>query len=196
MHGPADTREHAVNALRQRLPAVGITVLFHIAVLALLLQTKFAARQDKSEIELPIVLPQPAPQGVQKRKSSHRNGGSTAITPYFDPRRFNPNMLEKYKSQGLRFSIEDCAPEKYDMQADEIRMACNRIGSLIANDPGRFGINAGIAHGKQWARELAKYQRPLLLPCASSNGVYIDLLCVLNLVVSPYDSDKVQHYSK
>lgn len=189
--------------LRDRLPALFVTASFHVVVVGLLLiaMPKQFAREEEKEQETQItLLPQAEPeQPKEKRKPRSGTTGSNAITaPYFDPNRFNSQTLQALAPpQRLSFALEACAPEKYDMASDEIRMACARIGSLIARDPGRFGVTTDFKNGQRWERELLINQTPLLLPCMSSNAnVLYTLLCVYDTMMNGYDPDKMQHYSK
>ncbi len=191
----------SVNALRQRIPALAITALFHVAVVALFLfslpkQYPLARREAETTITLLPVLPPPP---VEKKKRFRRGAaGSNAITPYFNPYTFKGAPFLQPKMQGLQTALDACSPEKYDMASFEIRTVCDRIGALMRNDPWHFGVTQDVTDPKHWQRELARREAPYLAPCMSSQGFspLYTLLCVYDVLMHGYDPEKQQRYSQ
>lgn len=103
-------------------------------------------------------------------------------------------------------ALAACAPEKYDMASDEIRDVCGRIGALVRNDPGHFGVTQDVADPRHWQTELARREAPYLMPCMSPHppppgmGVISinlgTLLCIYDLLMHPYDPEKRARYSQ
>ena len=186
----------SVSVLRKRFPALCLVALLHLVAIGFLLQaipTTYAPVAGETETKISLLLtPAPAPKKRIRRPAA----GTNAITPTFDPDSFRPSMLPQPGVQGLSLALAACAPEKYDMASDEIRAACNRIGMIVAADPGHFGVNTGIANARR--RQIEERHRPLLAPCMSPNGpdVLYTLYCIYDQLWNGYDSDKMQHYSK
>lgn len=159
----------AVKDLRDRLPAVIVTVLYHIAVVAALLNAipKYAARIGReSETVIPLTLQEKAPPRAKQQAAHRAAPGATALYRYYYPF-VPPPTAEQPNLDGLRLALTSCAPEKLGNASDEIRAACRRIGLVVAANPEAFGVNPGFKDRKRWERELLIKQTPLLLPCAS-----------------------------
>jgi hypothetical protein len=184
---------------RARLPALGITALFHVAVFFFLLQA--IPKQSEpagTETETSISLP-PEPRHLPNKKNQlPAQAGSNAITPYFNPYGSASPQTLPPQLQGLQTALAACAPENYDMASDEIRTACNRIGLLVKNDPGHFGVTQDVADPVYWQRELARRQAPYLAPCMSPGGVDVlyTLYCIYDTLFHGYDPEKRRRYSQ
>jgi hypothetical protein len=186
-----------VKALRVRLPALGITALFHLAAIFLLLNAipkQNAPVIPKAE-PVVVLLPEMPPAPKAPRRVQH---GSNAITPYFNPQLFAPQALQQQPGlQGLGLVLAACAPENYDRASDEVRTACARIGMIVAADQGHFGVTTDFTNTKRWNRELLLKQTPLLLPCMSPRANPFEVLfCVADVLMNGYDPDKMPHYEK
>ncbi len=192
----------SVTALRRRLPALAITALFHLGVIALFLlslpkETTAMKREVESTITLLPVVPPPP---LEKKKKRVRRGrtGSAAVTPYFNPYTFQMPSFLKPKVQGLQLALSACSPGKYEMASIEVQRVCDRIGSLIHNDPGHFGVTQDVTDPQHWQRELARREAPYLAPCMSPGGFnpLYTLSCIYDVLMHGYDSKKQLHYSR
>jgi hypothetical protein len=186
-----------VKALRVRLPALGITALFHLVAIFLLLQAipqQSAPAAPKAE-PVVVLLPELPAAPKAPRRVQH---GSNAITSYFNPQLFTPQALQRQPGlQGLGLVLAACAPENYDKASEEVRSACTRIGMIVAADTGHFGVTTDFNNGKRWERELMIKQTPLLLPCMSPGAnVLYTLFCIADVLTDGYDPDKMPHYEK
>lgn len=201
----------SARALQKRFFALGVTALFHIAVIALILEglpkryETVAPTDAETQIRLLPVLPALPPE--KKKRVRRAPAGSNAITPYFNPYTYNAPSAPTPSVQGLNMALAACAPEKYDMASDEIRMICGRIGALVRNDPGHFGVTQDVADPKHWEIELARREAPFLAPCMSPKApppiqnmlaeVNLQtLMCIYDLLMHPYDPEKRARYSQ
>jgi hypothetical protein len=190
----------AVRSLRDRLPAALLTVLFHVAIIAVLLNAipKHAARAMR---ESETIIPLPPLEKSKPAAKSQSARGRSAISPY-NYAVIPPFLQEQPNLQGLALALSSCAPENYGNGTDEVRAACKRIGMAVAANPDAFGLKPDYKNGKRWERELLIKQTSLLLPCASPNTSALNivnlatLLCMSDIVLNGYDPDKMQHYSK
>ena len=193
-------RRPAVRGLRDRLPAALLTILFHVAIIAVLLNAipKPAVRTARqSETIIPL-----APLDKSRPLAKPKNArGNAAILPYSFAI-IPPFLREQPNLEGLNLALSSCAPENYGNDTDEVRAACKRIGMAVAANPDAFGLKPDYKNGKRWERELLIKQTSLLLPCASPNTSALNivnlatLLCMSDIVLNGYDPDKMQHYSK
>ncbi len=192
----------SVSAFRKRLSALGVTALFHIAIIALILEglpkryETAPSKETETTITLLPVLPPPLP--TKKKRIRPGSTGSNAITPYFNPYTYHAPSALTPNVQGLSMALAACAPEKYDMASDEIRTVCGRIGALLRNDRGHFGVAQDVTDPKHWQRELARREAPYLAPCMSSQGFspLYTLLCVYDVLMHGYNTEKMQRYSQ
>ena len=186
-----------VGDLRDRLPAVIITVLFHVAVVAVLLNAipKYATRKT-SEFEAIIALmPQKSmPSDVGNRAAA----GPTAISPTFY--RYNPPpMAGQPNLDGLRFALSSCAPENLGNLPPELRGQCDRIDAVLLAGQDALPTALRVKHEGRWQAELLLKQTPQLLPCASPYGLGVDLAtlaCIADLIENGYRPETTAHYSK
>lgn len=182
---------------REKVPALAITVGLQLAVAWLFVRSLILppqqpqSTQHKTQV---IFLTLLNPQTPAKHKSL--KPGSNAITPYVNPYALDPSVFSTRAETGLATALSACDVDKYDMASDEIRAVCDRIGALIRHDPGRFGFTSEVVDAGHWSTELARREAPVLLPCMSPNGVMLDLFCVYNFLVHPYDPEKRARYSK
>ena len=189
--------QRPVILLLNRVPALSLTVLFHVALIILLLNAipkqaaPFPIEPETEFVLVPLMEPTPVP----KRRRNASGGGSNAITTHFNPYTFNPQSLQA--PRGLTLALASCAPENYDRQSEEVRAACSRIQTVLASNYDRFGVKIDFMQGKRWERELLIKQTPLLAPCMSPEAnVLYTLFCIYDVVMHGYDPDKMQHYSK
>lgn len=194
---------------QRRLPALAVTALLHVAIVFALLHAVFVmpaapvshAPHETQITLLPVIAPPPLPGKKRQRAAT----GSNAITPYFNPDAM-PQFLPRAKVLGLHAALSACAPENYDMASEQVRRVCGRIGALLQNDPGHFGVLQDVSDPKHWERELARREAPYLAPCMSpyappkSLGMVAinlgTLMCVYDLLMHPYDPEKRARYSQ
>jgi hypothetical protein len=200
-----------VSALRKRLSALGVTALFHLAIIALILEglpkQHISAPLGETETTITLLPLLPPPPSVKKKRIPRGAAGSNAITPYFNPYTYPAPSSLTPNVQGLSMALAACVPEIYDMASDEIRTVCGRIGALVRNDPGHFGVTQDVADPRHWQTELARREAPFLAPCMSPKPpppiqnmlaeVNLQtLMCVYDLLMHPYDPEKRARYSQ
>jgi hypothetical protein len=189
-------------SLRKRLFALGVTGLFHLAVIALMLESlpkqHISAPSREAETTITLLPLLPPPPSAKKKRVPRGAPGSNAITPYFNPDTYRAPFATTPNIQGLSMALAACAPENYDMASDEIRTVCGRIGALMRHDPGHFGVTQDVIDPKHWQRELARREAPFLAPCMSSSGFepLYTLYCIYDVLMHGYDSEKMQRYSQ
>lgn len=192
----------SVRAMHRRIPALAITALFHMAVIALFLTSlpkQHVAAKTETETTITLLPLLPPPLLEKKKKRVPRGAsGTNAITPYFNPYTFKGLPLPQPNMQGVQMALAACSPENYDMAAIEIRTACDRIGALLRNDPGHFGVKQDVADPKYWERELARRKAPYLAPCMTPSGPDLihALKCIYGILADGYDSEKQLRYSQ
>ena len=194
----------SVGDLRNRLPAVIITVLFHVAVIAVLLNAipKYAVRKTS---ELEAIIPLMSQKTTPPRAVHRTTAGSTAISPYFY--RYNPPPSAGQPNlQGLSLALSSCAPENSGNLPRDLRDQCDRIDAALFAGRDTLPNTLRVSHEARWQAELLLKQTPQLLPCASSHPpgpgmgiVAIDLrtlLCIADLIENGYRPETASHYSK
>ncbi len=182
--------------MRDRLPAALAAILCQIAIVAVFLNAipKFFPRPNwERETIIPLTPERKLPPPTAYRVTS----GPTGVSRYFYHFEHPTPLIEAPALEGLNLALSSCAPEKLQMDSDEVRAACGRIGLVVAANPGAFGLAPDYTNGKRWERELLIKQTPLLLPCASPTGnPFETLFCIANVLQNGYDPDKMPHYSK
>ena len=194
----------SVGELRDRLPAVLVTVLIHVAVIAALLNAiqKYTILEAR-ESETAVVL---IPQKHAPLRAIHRaTAGSMAISP--DYYHYNsPPTVGQTNLDGLRFALSSCAPENLGNIPPEFREQCDRIDSALYAGQDTLPNAPHFKHEGRWKTELLLKQTPQLLPCASPHPpspgmgiVAIDLgtlICIADLIRNGYRPETASHYSK
>jgi hypothetical protein len=190
-----------IDVLRSRSPSFLLAAVFNGALIALLLTAApkhsllRAIEPETQVVFLPLIEPVPALKNKRMRRGAP--GRSNAITTYFNPYTFNPQVLQAPLSQQkLEVALASCAPENYDKQSDEVRTACARIRTALAANMDRAGVNADFLYGEHWQRELTRRETPYLAPCMTPGGpdVLYFLYCVYDVIAHGYDKDKMPHY--
>jgi hypothetical protein len=88
---------------------------------------------------------------------------------------------------GLRDQLFNCAPESFANLDEAQRSRCRKIGALPVYDPGAVDYadhRDQVPGAKRWARELARKNAPLLLPCGNSrraDPVYTGACVIANI---------------
>lgn len=208
-------------AFRDRSSALGLVAVLHVLAVFALLNAVIIApeprkdRRSESETEILLLRETPAPQPPERKRRRPTpprpaSGGSNAISaPYFNPYAYQAQAAPQGSADGIALALSACNPGRYDMAAAEVRAACDRIGMLVKNDPGHFGVVSDVVDPKHWQRELARREAPHLLPCMKAHApppgtmqgsvAMVDLatlLCISRILFVGYDSEKHEHYSQ
>lgn len=192
----------AVRVSRNWFPALIITALFHVLAILLLVtalpkrfDTQMATASGSEAITyLPLLA---APPEKRKRAPQSSAGARPAVT-YFNPDIFKTAPALQPNALGLQIALSACAPENYDMASVEVRNVCAKIGALLKNDPGHFGVTQDVADPKHWQRELTRREAPYLAPCMSPIGFspLYTLFCIYDTLMHGYDPEKRARYSQ
>ncbi|HZQ40670.1 MAG TPA: hypothetical protein VFA87_07745 [Rhizomicrobium sp.] len=87
--------------------------------------------------------------------------------------------------RGFGQALADCAPEKVANLAEAQRSQCRKFGALPSYDPSAVDYaDHSVPGAKRWARELARKNAPLLLPCGNSRAadpVYTGACIIANI---------------
>jgi hypothetical protein len=88
---------------------------------------------------------------------------------------------------GFGQALAGCAPENLANLDEAQRSHCRKLGALPAYDPGAADYadhSDQVPGAKRWARELARKQAPLLLPCGNpkkADPIYIGACIIGNI---------------
>ena len=187
--------------VRDRVPALGLAALLQLGAVWLIIHSLVApsAERHTAEDETQIVLlpTLPPPVTTKTKRQRRQTPSSGAITSYVNPYTFNLQPLAA-PNHGLAFALSACDVGHYDLAADEIRAACDRIGALIKRDPGHFGFATEVIDPHHWQRELARREAPFLAPCMSPGGVDVlyTLTCIYEEIFTGHREDKKRRYSE
>ncbi len=192
-------------AFRDRIPALVLVALLHVLAITALLHAVIVERaphreqSEARETQIALMHEAPALPLAKPRRRRPAAGGSTAITaPVFNPYTYNIAPAAPGASEGIATALAACDPGRYDMASAEVRVACDRIGALLKNDPGHFGFTSEVTDPQHWSRELARREAPYLAPCMTPNGpnaIYA-LTCIYKLLFGGYDSETRPRYSQ
>lgn len=193
-------RKPIVRDLHDRLPAVIATAAFHVAVVAALLNAMASyTTRHRREREVTITL---APEMLPKSQIRHAPGATRSGAISHDQYRLYrlpPSLAQRPDLRGLNLALTACAPENWANLSPDIRDECRRIDVALAADPNVLDPKYDVKDPSRWALELAIKQGPLLLPCASPDGLFVDLAtlaCIADMIENGYHPEKMQHYSK
>ena len=192
----------------RRAAGAAIVLLLHGSVIFLLLQSTWRKVPTALPHETTIWLSLPQ----SPLKSKPVNTPSTAPvaaaeTPELAPALPKshaitlPPMPEVNALQGLHGSLFDCAPENLANLSAEQRAHCRAAaGAPAPYDPNAvdYADHSGKIPGAQrWAREAARKNAPLLLPCASPAGIGVSIgtaICIGKGVLNGFDLEHKQEY--
>jgi hypothetical protein len=193
-----------VTAYRDRIPALVLVALLHIAAVVAFLNALIIEREPQKrnaeEHETQITLtPAPPPRQIlRKRRLPAAGGSNTITTPYFNPYTFNLPPSAAGSGNGIALALAACDPGRYDVASREVRAVCDRIGLALRSDPGRFGFTSDVSDPQHWHRELARREAPYLAPCMSPGGfdVLYTLSCLYENVFVGYKPEHRRRYSE
>jgi hypothetical protein len=193
-------------AFRDRIPALLLVALLHIAAVIAFLHAVIVEREpektNEEEHETLITLaPAPPPRPSLRKRRLPAAGGSNAVTaPYFNPYTYKlpPAAGGVGSGNGIALALSACDPGRYDIASREVRAVCDRIGMALRNDPGRFGFTSDVSDPQHWHRELARREAPYLAPCMSPGGfdVLHTLSCLYENVFIGYKPEHRRRYSE
>jgi hypothetical protein len=87
--------------------------------------------------------------------------------------------------RGFGQALLGCAPENLANLDEVQRSRCGKFGALPSHDPGAVDYaDHGVPGAKRWARELARKNAPLLLPCGNpraADPVYTGACILANI---------------
>ncbi len=196
-----------VTAFRDRIPALALVTLLHIAAVIAFLNALIIEREPQKrkteEHETQITLaPAPLPpRQIPRQRRQPAAGGSNAITaPYFNPYTYKlpSGSGTEGSGNGIALALSACDPGRYDLASREVRAVCDRIGLAMRSDPGRFGFTSDVSDPQHWHRELARREAPYLAPCMSPTGfdVLHTLSCLYENVFIGYKPEHRRRYSE
>jgi hypothetical protein len=194
-----------VTAYRDRIPALVLVALLHIAAVIGFLNALIVEREPEKrkteDHETQITLAPAPPPRIPRQRRQSAPGGSSAITaPFFNPYTFNlpPSAGIAGSGNGIALALSACDPGRYDLASREIRAVCDRIGLALRSDPGRFGFTSDVSDPQHWHRELARREAPYLAPCMSPTGfdVLHTLSCLYENVFIGYKPEHRRRYSE
>jgi hypothetical protein len=103
------------------------------------------------------------------------------IPPLAEPLRPTPTP----DIRGFGQALVGCAPEKLATLDEAERSGCRKFGALPSYDPSAVDYaDHSVPGAKRWARELARKNAPLLLPCGNSRSadpVYTGACIIANI---------------
>ncbi|NIK90209.1 hypothetical protein FHS83_003527 [Rhizomicrobium palustre] len=181
----------------ERFYALGIALALQVAAVVLLMhslprqQIESTAKKDGTQIVFLPVLPPP----VLKKRDRRPQKGRYQAPPFVNPYTFDQRAFRGQLANTLTLALSACDIDHLEMETDEIKSACQRIGSFIHHDPEHFGMTSDVADPRHWATELLRRESPVLMPCMSPSGVKVDLICVGRLLFEGYDPEKRARYN-
>lgn len=93
----------SVRALRKRFSALGVTALFHVAMVALILEglpkQHFSTPSRETETTITLLPLLPPPPSAKKKRIPRGAAGANAITPYFNPYSYQAPSLRHLTSK-------------------------------------------------------------------------------------------------
>jgi len=169
----------AVQAFEPRKLAGGAAVLLlHLLVIAALLSTTRWTAQpiaEPKEIILHLIAPPPKVAEKKEPAKAPKAKPLRQATPAFvPPPAFTPPVTSTAPPlNGLNRQFFGCTPDALASATPEERAACASASLAPRYDPGATDFRDHTDRSKsaaQWARDRARKNDPLLLPCMSPDG--------------------------
>lgn len=166
----------AVQALERRKLAGGFAVLvLHLLIIAALLSaTRWNEHRSEQtrEIILNLITPKPLPKPMKETPS--RKPAPKPAPAFVPPSTFTPPSNNSVPQlNGLNRQLFGCSPDRLATATAEERAACASASLGPRYDPGATDYRDHTDRSKsavQWARDRARKNAPLLLPCMSPDG--------------------------
>ncbi|HEY8947925.1 MAG TPA: hypothetical protein VIM56_03475 [Rhizomicrobium sp.] len=170
----------AVQAFEPRRLVGGAAVLLlHLLVIAALLSTTrwtFAPTSEPKEIILHLIAPKSEPNPEEKKKlptAAPRTVREPAPA-FVPPPAFTPPTTSTAPAlNGLNRQLFGCTPDALASATPAERAACASASLGPRYDPGATDFRDHTDRSRsaaQWARDRARKNSPLLLPCMSPDG--------------------------
>ncbi|MGN6517035.1 MAG: hypothetical protein ACTHLR_14480 [Rhizomicrobium sp.] len=169
----------AVQAFQPRKLVGGVAVLLlHLLVVAALLsatQLTVHPVTETREIILHLVAPEAPPQRNEKKVPAAKPTAIREPAPVFvPPPAFTPPATSRAPAlNGLNRQLFGCSPDQLASATAEERAACASASLGPRYDPGATDYRDHTGRSKsaaQWARDRARKNAPMLLPCMSPAG--------------------------
>ena len=186
-----------------RIVIAGAVLLLHAVALLALLRTTLGQRPQLREAPIWLNF-QPArhpPATKPGRRVEHRRrlpnqpAPSSSTRPSDVPVFSLPSEPDRKNLSGLHDPLLDCAPENFAKLDDAQRSRCGKLGAFSRYDPSAVDYADHIAQVpgvRQWERELARKNAPLLLPCGNATAfdpVYTGA-CIVGTVANGFTFKK------
>jgi hypothetical protein len=167
---------------RKLAGAAAVLILHLIAIAALLSATRWHDFHNEAarEIILHLITPKaPAKPDVQKARTAKPETAHQPMPAFVPPSTFTPPPSSAAPSlNGLNHQLFGCAPDRLATATPEERTACASASLGPAYDPGATDYRDHTNRSKnaaQWARDRARKNAPLLLPCMSPQAAGVSL---------------------
>jgi hypothetical protein len=186
---------------RRKVAGATAVVVLHIAIVAVLLNATivrgiFRAAPRETILLLPP-LPKPEPKRIEP--SARR------IVPTFKLQDYRGVTLPQTGDgtskalPGLGFQLLDCRIENISKLTEEQRVLCAKTSTGPAPDGSvDFADHSDHVHDAAlWARQKARKNGPMLLPCAHNSGLGVDLgtlACLGNGIINGFKRDEMAQY--
>lgn len=173
----------AVQALEPRRLAGALAVLvLHLLIIAALLSaTRWSEpRSDQSkEIILHLIAPKRLPEPVKQIPVPRPVTARRSAPAFVPPASFTPPPDTAIPQlDGLNRQLFGCAPNQLAAATAQERAACASASLAPRYDPGATDYRDHTGRSKnavQWARDRARKNAPLLLPCMSPQAMGVSL---------------------
>ena len=154
-----------------------VLVLHLIVIAALLSATHWSEQQNEQtkEIILHLITPKRLPEPVKETLARKPVATPKPAPAFVPPATFTPpvdNSLPQLN--GLNQQLFGCAPDQLASATAQQRAACASASLGPRFDPGATDYRDHTGRSKnrvQWARDRARKNAPLLLPCMSPAGI-------------------------
>lgn len=185
-----------------------LALALHAALIAILWQATLSHVPIEARRETTLWLTLPARPRVEEQKTPavERPSRAQPAIPRKFPLYSGPNAIappaapEGKALEGLHGSLFGCAPENLPNLSEAQRTRCRQGGTAMAPyDPNAvdYADHSGKVPGApRWAREVARKNAPLLLPCANPGGIspIYTAMCVAQGVVNGFDLEHKPEY--
>jgi len=168
----------AVQALEPRRLAGGLAVLvLHLLIIAALLSAthwKELQSEQSKEIILRLIAPKRLPEPVKQIPLPKPVAVSRSAPAFVPPATFTPPPdISMPQLNGLNRQLFGCSPDQLATATAEERAACASASLGPGYDSAATDYRDHTDRSKsavQWARDRARKNAPLLLPCMSPDG--------------------------
>jgi hypothetical protein len=190
---------------RRRIAGAAAVAVLHIAIIGVLLRGTIVQRLFVPSVHETILFLPPPPKAEVKRTESsvRRIAPAIRLKDYRDLTVPLLNEDDSKATSGLGFQLFDCRIENLSKLTEEQRALCAKSSTGPRPDNSvDFADHTNRARDAQrWAREKERKNRPMLLPCASSQSIFATLstdtiLCLAHGAISGFDLDAQPLYGE